>query len=81
MKPIILKVDADGKILISAEEIQKMVEEAYQQGREDEKKNACITYSPPPTVVPPNWYETTPFTCGEFTTATSKPHGTTQVWN
>lgn len=37
MKPIILKVDAEGKILISAEEIQTMVEDAYNAGYADGK--------------------------------------------
>ena len=44
MKPLIMKVNDCGKPIMSAEEIQKMIEEAYQMGLEDGKKqNSTIT--------------------------------------
>ena len=35
MKPIILKADQDGKLLITVDEIQQMVEDAYNEGVAD----------------------------------------------
>jgi len=37
MRPIILKADQDGKLLITVDEIQKMVEDAYNEGVADGK--------------------------------------------
>lgn len=37
MKPIILKADQNGKLLITVDEIQKMVEDAYNEGVADGK--------------------------------------------
>lgn len=59
MKPIILKVDAEGKILISAEEIQTMVEDAYNAGYADGKgQTSC-----PPFITTPNYYRNVEVTC------------------
>ena len=54
MKPIILKVDADDRLVISADEIQDMVYSAYQEGYEDgyaigKKSVPTITYDPSTT--------------------------------
>lgn len=38
MKPIILKVNKDNKIVLSAEEIESLINNAYEQGYEDGKK-------------------------------------------
>ena len=38
MKPIILKVNEDNKIVLSAEEIESMINDAYKQGYEDGKR-------------------------------------------
>ena len=40
MKPIILIQQPDGTIKVSADEIQKMVDEAYEQGVRDGKARA-----------------------------------------
>ena len=57
MKPVILKADQSGKILITAEEIEKIVSDAYDQGYQDGKGAVTITYDPqttwnkwPPTI-------------------------------
>jgi len=59
MKPIILKADQDGKILITADEIMKMVQDAYDEGYRDGRA------SNPVTITSPNWPvnvpETTPW--------------------
>ncbi len=47
MKPIILKADQDGKLLITADEIQQMVEDAYNEGVADGK--ASVQNRPPLT--------------------------------
>ena len=47
MKPIILKADQDGKLLITVDEIQKMVEDAYNEGVADGK--ASVQNSQPLT--------------------------------
>ena len=60
MKPIIIEKNSDGKINITAEEISKMVEDAYNQGYADGKS----TYTP--VIINPiyerpywNWVTTT----------------------
>lgn len=35
MKPIVIKEDKDGNVKISAEEIQKMIDDAYEAGYTD----------------------------------------------
>ena len=52
MKPIVLKEDKDGNIKVIPEDIQKMVDEAYQAGFEDGKRSVPITVSP---AVEPWW--------------------------
>lgn len=59
MKPIILKADQDGKLLITVDEIQKMVEDAYNEGVADGK--ASVQNSPPLTYGD-LWRKTTPLT-------------------
>lgn len=51
MKPLIMKVNDLGKPVMTAEEIQKMVEEAYQIGFEDGKKQS------PTITIPPDYYK------------------------
>ena len=43
MKPIILKADQDGKLLITVDEIRKMVEDAYNEGVADGKASVQNT--------------------------------------
>ena len=43
MKPIILKEDSDGNIKVTPEEIQRMVNDSYQEGYSDGQRNATIT--------------------------------------
>ena len=38
MRPIILKVNKDNNIVLSAEEIESLINNAYEQGYEDGKK-------------------------------------------
>ena len=47
MKPIILKADQDGKLLITVDEIQKMVEDAYNEGVADGKASVPAITSLP----------------------------------
>ena len=53
MKPIILKEDNDGNIKIVPEEIQKMIDDAYQAGFEDGRRSAPITIQP--ALIKPWW--------------------------
>lgn len=46
MKPIILKADQDGKLLITVDEIQKMVEDAYNEGVVDGKASVPVIIYP-----------------------------------
>lgn len=61
MKPLILKVDENGKPLVTAEDIQHMVELAYNEGFKDGSKGSSITYAPSvnPTWTPSKWNEIT----------------------
>lgn len=60
MKPIILKVDSEDKLIITADEITEMVAAAYQDGYEDGKKagynygNGSLTFRNPN---PSTWRE------------------------
>ena len=58
MKPIILKADQDGKLLITVDEIQQMVEDAYNEGVADGKASVqnrpSLTYGD-------LWQQTTPY--------------------
>ena len=50
MKPVILKADQDGRILITEEEIEKIVSDAYDQGYQDGKGSVVtVTYDPQTT--------------------------------
>ena len=42
MKPIVLKEDENGKVVITADDIQKMVEDAYNAGYVDGSRS-CLT--------------------------------------
>lgn len=71
MKPIVLKVDASGTIKITAEEIQKMVEEAYETGYADGRASVPqqITVPQwPPSY--PTWLQSPIVTCTTETTTT-----------
>lgn len=63
MKPIVLKADQDGKILISAEEIEKLVSDAYDEGYRDGKAAAPITVSPGISTPQYPWYDHVHITC------------------
>lgn len=67
MKPLILKVDEKGKPLVTAEDIQHMVELAYNEGFKDGSKGSSITYTPSvnPTWPPSKWNEITCSTNGD----------------
>jgi len=67
MKPIILEKDKDGRIKVTSEDIQKMIDEAYQSGYEDGRKSIQVIippYSPEP------WWKT-PWYCTDHVTITS----------
>lgn len=72
MKPIILKADQDGKLLITVDEIRTMVEDAYNEGVADGKDSAQnrppLTYGDlwqkTNTTPIPNYYRTD-ITCGQ----------------
>ena len=59
MKPLLIKVDKDGNLKITMDELQKMVDSAYfsgyDDGLRDGKKTEIITS---PTWPQPNWYTT-----------------------
>ena len=62
MKPIILEKDANGNLKLTAEEIKRMVEDAYDAGYEDGKKSVTII-NPIPLTTPscpwqPTWVAT-----------------------
>ena len=59
MKPIILKADQGGKLLITVDEIQQMVEDAYNEGVADGK---AIVQNRPPLDYSDLWQKTTPST-------------------
>lgn len=77
MKPIVLIATAEGSLKITAEEIQKMVEEAYQAGYADGR-----TSVPQPITVPsypltyPTWLQSPIVTC---TTETTTIHSRTEA--
>jgi len=70
MRPIILKADQDGKLLITVDEIQQMVEDAYNEGVADGKASV---QNRPPLTYDDLWQKTTPIpnyyrtdvTCGK----------------
>ncbi len=62
MKPVILKADQDGRVLITAEEIEKIISDAYDQGYQDGKGSVTINYEPQTT-----WNKWPPITCDSVT--------------
>ena len=55
MKPIvIIAVERDGGVLITKEELQKLIDDAYEQGKID-GKNMWATPSPITTTPYPTW--------------------------
>ena len=55
MKPIILVMNKDNKIELTAERLQEIIDEAYKQGKEDASK---ATFSQPTkTTKAPYWWE------------------------
>ena len=68
MKPIILKADQDGKLLITVDEIRTMVEDAYNEGVADGKASV---QNRPSLTYPDLWqntrpeYYTTEVMCGQ----------------
>ncbi len=59
MRPIILKADQDGKLLITVDEIRKMVEDAYNEGVADGKASVQNRSS---LISNDLWQKTTPST-------------------
>lgn len=62
MKPVILKADQDGRIMITAEEIEKIISDAYDQGYQDGKGSVTVPYEPETT-----WSKWPPITCDSVT--------------
>ena len=64
MKPLLIKTDKDGNLKITIDDLQKMIDCAYDSGFEDGKKSAPTITSPTwtqPISVPtinPNYYTT-----------------------
>ena len=69
MKPIILKADKDGNIIVNTEEIEKMVNDAYNAGYADGRASVPVTITSPsyPPYLP-TWYTT-------VTCSNSEPKG------
>ena len=65
MKPIIIYAEEkDGKITITKEELQRIVDEAYQQGKDDNKSCSWVT----PITVTPTWKPPYEITCTNYST-------------
>lgn len=65
MKPIIIYAEEkNGKIIITKEEMQRIVDEAYRQGKADGRQSAINPITVTPTFKPP--YEIT--TCTNYST-------------
>ena len=66
MKPLLIKVDKDGNLKITLDELQKMVDESYQHGYDDGytagQKSMQITWqgNTVPKINSPNWFTTAP---------------------
>lgn len=43
MKPIIIKVDSNGAVNITEDELKRIVDEAYNQGFQDGQKQSFVT--------------------------------------
>ena len=64
MKPIIVKVDSEGKIKITEEELKHIVDDSYNQGFNDGQKQSYVI----PNTIPSNplqtpYYYKTDVTC------------------
>lgn len=100
MKPFIIYIDqtkvAKGKITLTTEEFEKLINEAYNQGYEDGAKTTITTpitpyptWTPDPITNPPNWYTTTPDPnpwwkqpyCTTVSTKDNPDNVITSVWN
>jgi len=60
MKPLVIYIKENGKIELSREELDKMLEDAYQGGYLDGSKTSTITYPYYPYYTEktvPNWWE------------------------
>ena len=57
MKPIILKADENGVLMISAEEIEKIARECYEEGYKDGKNSVPTHIQTSPLTSPtyPSW--------------------------
>lgn len=61
MEPVVLEKDSEGRITITADEIRKIVHDAYMQGFEDGKRSVPITVpAPEQPVTTPAWPWITP---------------------
>ena len=63
MKPIVITVDEHGKTSLTPEELQKIVDEAYQTGYSDGSRSVVITTPTYPNYVPQPHYLPTIVTC------------------
>ena len=66
MKPIIIKVDSEGKIKITEEELKKIIDDAYNQGFQDGQKQPYVI----PNTIPSNPL-VTPYYCNTDSTCTT----------
>ena len=62
MKPLVFTLESDGKIHLTREELEKLLAEAYEDGRENGKRVEYILYYPSapvyPTISPTIWCDT-----------------------
>lgn len=67
MRPIVFYINEtnqkEGKIILSKEEFEDMLERAYQQGRTDGASQIITTPCTPPTTPIPPFYPTPIITC------------------
>lgn len=68
MKPIIIKVDEDGKVNITVSELKEYLDRAYEEGKKD--GNSYYTWNKPITVTTP--YYTTKTYLDSCTTASAE---------
>ena len=76
MKPIILVMNKDNKIELTAERLQEIIDEAYRQGKEDVSKE---TISQPTKTTKSYWWESpyqTWISTTDCSTACSADHST-----
>lgn len=71
MKPIIVKPDKNGKISYTVEELEKLLEEVYNEGKKDGISQYPY-YIPSTSPSDNQWWKTSPtWTAPYYTTATS----------